>query len=579
MRPLIASARALAARLPAPARTGFARTGFTRAGIAACLCTATVALAPQAALAQQPEASVWLDVIELGRNEFDLQLAAGVLASSEGNPEDAIRAFQAASAASPDRREALLLELRERLRIDQHAEVIALTDEVAASADSSLDAARLLFFRSISLAATGRYLEGAALLERAARYRSDLPDADLFYGNLAELHLAAGDLERAVLFFRRALSDAHAPAYRVGLAIALEQLGQTADAEAQMLLAFVADPDGQFLEEPGVFFAPDGQVNAYRALLAIAQGDFASAQRSLDAFDASDAAAVARPGFTDQLRARAERPAAHVQVVSFPGCVPLDIAVSENRERMAVRCEYGGVRERAIDGSDSVAQVGTGDDYSQDYTSVDIAYADNDQVRLLHSNGRVEAFERQSDRLVRVAEHNFDEPNLTPASFLAGGDRVLATGASSGGFQVFAWDAAGVQAQVTYPVNQTWVYMPAMSDTETTLVWLDGNQLRILAAPSWAPQGLMTIRYTDSRFMPWALTPSGQRIALVSDGLLLVHATATQSPIAVAQLSGIRTRIVEDPYVGVSAIEAMDDTTYAVGTTGEVHIATIPTSR
>lgn len=517
---------------------------------------------------------VWLDVIELGRNEADRLLARGRQAATEGRSDDAVSAFTRAYELQPSRTDVQLALARELTLSGRWAELLEVTERLATSADRSDATARVLFFRSVGLAATGRYAEGAALLERITRYRGSLVDAEVFYGNLGELHMAAGDLDRAVLFYQQSLaSNAGYVSSRVGLAAALSKAGRDAEARTQLLRAAIDDPGGTFLRVPGMFFVPEGEADLYAALVAIGAGDAAGAEAALGRYEGSVAASGAPAGYTDRLRGWLGESSVEATAIPIAGCIPILVALSPAGDRVAAWCEYGGLREARADGNGSWAADGEGQYGYGSYTAVDLAYApDGESIRVLHSDGGVERYTRRDGALRSEGRIFYDNYALTPARFVPGGERVLFTGASSGGFMVEAWDATPVQASLSYPAVVRWLYSPAISADEATLVTVEAAALRVLRGSTWTESASVELDTSRSRFTPWGLTPDGRELVTAQGPLLVRHSSATGAPIGVVSVSALAPEVVRHPHEGISAIEPIDGSTVLFATPNGVYV-------
>ena len=513
---------------------------------------------------------IWLDVIELNANEVDRLMNEAHDAATLGNHQQAVNTYAAAVDLAPDRLDALVLELDLRVDARDWATVIERTEELAASTTTELDAVKALFFRAIAHAARGEYAEGAELLERITRFRSDLTDGYHYYGNLAELHMASGNLESAIIFYQQALSAGGGAPLRVGLAVALERAGRADDAAEHVLRAVVEDPSADFLDETGVFFVPEGDAYLYRALMALGRGDSEQASAALDAFDASPASAGDEE-LVAELRNRAANGGATVTRHTVAGCVPTHLALHPSGEHMAVICEYAAIREIDLDGSGSRSETSLDGYYP--YTRSDITYSpDGESVRVLQTDAVCVSYDRESNALRESGRMLYEDYTLVPQRFISDGDRILVSGSSSGGFQAESWDTTPLQPNLTYAGNVHWLQWPQMSSDEAVLATIDGAAIRVLRPPAWTESASVRMTTGQSRFMPYGLSPSG-RYLLASHGSALVrYQTSTGHPSAVVSLADMAPEIVRDPYAGIVSIKAVDDETYLVGTSGYVHV-------
>jgi hypothetical protein len=514
---------------------------------------------------------VWLDVIELNSNEVDRLIRAGHEFLGTGNAGESADAFRAAHELAPDRVDALLLELSVRVQMEQWAGVLERTDAIATSTDASPDVVRALFFRAIALAATGEFTEGAALLQRVSRFRSDLNEAHLYYGNLAELHMANGDYDRAILFYQQAVSCGGRAAAHVGLALALERAGRPDDAAPHVLRAVLEDPEASFLDEDGLFFVPEGDLYFYHALIALARGDIAQASASLDAVQ-NTPAGEASPDLIASLRDRTTGGGATITRHSVPACIPTHLALSPDREKLAVLCEYAAMR--VVDRSNEGVRVSeiTGDGYYS-YTRADITYAPNGaSIRVLQTDGVAIVYQVGISSITETNRVQYDDYTLMPQRFIGAGDRVLLSGSSSGGFQTEAWDTTPLQPNLTYATNVHWLQFPQMSMDEQVLTTIDGTELRIMRPPSWTEAATVRLTTGQSRFTPHALSPSGQFVVVAHGTMLVRYSSVNGTPVSVVSMANDAPEIDGDPYVGISSIKAVDDDTYLVGTSNWVHV-------
>ncbi len=88
--------------------------------------------------------------------------------------------------------------------------------------------------------------------------------------NRAEARMAQGDLEGAVRDYRAALAITADPVATLGLAVALDRLGDVAAALFEAEKSHLLDPEARRLGSDGVFFVPPYERHWYEALLAMA---------------------------------------------------------------------------------------------------------------------------------------------------------------------------------------------------------------------------------------------------------------------------------------------------------------------
>jgi tetratricopeptide (TPR) repeat protein len=105
------------------------------------------------------------------------------------------------------------------------------------------------------------------------------------YTNAAELLMALGRLDEAIAYYRAGQEHNTGDALVFyGLAVAYDRDGQWENAKQAMVDAIQRDRSDTRLEEPGVFFVPDGDLHYYRALRAHVMGDEAEARASYRKF-------------------------------------------------------------------------------------------------------------------------------------------------------------------------------------------------------------------------------------------------------------------------------------------------------
>ncbi len=94
------------------------------------------------------------------------------------------------------------------------------------------------------------------------------------WSNAAELMMAVGRLDEAIVGYEQAIDlDSTESLGFYGLAVALDRDGQWEKAKAAMSNAVIRDRQGMRLDDPDVFFVPDGDVHYYKALSAQVRGD------------------------------------------------------------------------------------------------------------------------------------------------------------------------------------------------------------------------------------------------------------------------------------------------------------------
>lgn len=518
------------------------------------------------------EPVIWQDVIDSRVQEIDRLIADADAALLDGRRWDAVESYAAAADLAPENVAPLAFELNLRTESREWASVIERSERIAVDLAPVTDitTAQALFFRAVALAATERYAEGAELLERITRFQAELPDASIYYGNLAELHMALGNLDQAAIYFRQAIESGGGASARMGLSVALYRQGLTDEATMQLMTAVVADPRGEFLEETGVFFVPEGEVFLYRALTEIGLGNHDAANTALDSFETS-VAGEGEDELVRLLRDRARSTGAEIQKVTIAGCIPTHGALHPDRTHVAVICEYDGVREIALD--DGAVRTESAPGYYS-YTRSDITFSpDGDHIRVLHSDGSCAIYDRSAAVFGESSRVYYEQYTLTPQRFVGDGDRILVTAShTGGGFQVDGWDSAPLQTHLSYPVGSTWLQYPQISEDDRLMSMVDGTVIRTFEGPSWVESTRVQMTTEQSRFRAYGLSPSGRWIVTAHGSTLVRYSTANGRPTAVVSLTDVAPEVVTDSYVGVSFIRAIDDEIYLIGTSGSVYI-------
>lgn len=153
--------------------------------------------------------------------------------------------------------------------------------------------ADMLFRRSIALTKLGgiaSYKRAAADYDAALRLE-DAASANplqvaLLLSNAAEIHMASGDLERAIELYSDSLDYNQKELYGYGLVVALDRDGQATKA-LQMMQDYgyeyeVLFPDPR--KESPPFFVPDGDVHWYQSIGEESRGNYQSAINHMNQF-------------------------------------------------------------------------------------------------------------------------------------------------------------------------------------------------------------------------------------------------------------------------------------------------------
>jgi len=210
-----------------------------------------------------------------------LSMLAGPDATSHRRAavENAITRFELARKLLPRDPEVLFmtakaLALWERRssggRIEKRSREAILRFEELRKVDPSYEAFQVAFELGILYTLEGAPARAAAEYERALALRIDEGSPSTVLSNLAEVTMMAGDLERAVSLYERAVVEGNGDERilsRWGLAVALDRLGEHSEANAQAERAIRDDqrPLGA-LRQSGVFFVPPYEAYYYEGL-------------------------------------------------------------------------------------------------------------------------------------------------------------------------------------------------------------------------------------------------------------------------------------------------------------------------
>ena len=151
----------------------------------------------------------------------------------------------------------------------------------------------MLFRRSIALTklgGIGNFKRAAADYDAALRLE-DAASANplqiaLLLSNAAEIHMASGDLERAIDLYSDSLDYNPKELYGYGLVVALDRDGQATKA-LEMMQSYGYDHDVLFPDprkEAPPFFVPAGDVHWYQSIGMESKGDFQSALNHMNQF-------------------------------------------------------------------------------------------------------------------------------------------------------------------------------------------------------------------------------------------------------------------------------------------------------
>jgi tetratricopeptide (TPR) repeat protein len=205
--------------------------------------------------------------------------------------ENALSRFERARELTPDDPELLFLTgralsawQREGGGRAQHKNAGAIESFLALRAlDPWYEAETVAFELGILYTREARFREAQAEYERALRLRLEVDGDSAVLGNLAEVTMLAGDLERSVRLYERAVAEGSSDQRLLslwGLAVALDRLGERARAIESAQEALRSDQQPMHvLDHGGVFFVPAHERHYYRGLGFLAQAQLAVGSR------------------------------------------------------------------------------------------------------------------------------------------------------------------------------------------------------------------------------------------------------------------------------------------------------------
>ncbi len=243
------------------------------------------ASAPFWRAARNPDQKRAETLIRQGRAQLypamGLSMLAGPDAASHRRAavENAITRFELARRLLPRDPEVLFmtakaLALWERRssggRIEKRSREAVVRFSELRAVDPGYEAFQVAFELGVLYTLEGAPERAAAEYERALSLRIDEGSPSTVLSNLAEVTMMAGDLERAVELYERAVVEGNGDdriLSRWGLAVALDRLGEHSEANAQAERAIHDDqrPLGA-LRQSGVFFVPPHEAYYYEGL-------------------------------------------------------------------------------------------------------------------------------------------------------------------------------------------------------------------------------------------------------------------------------------------------------------------------
>ncbi len=153
------------------------------------------------------------------------------------------------------------------VHLGDDARAVAVLEAALAAAPDAPAAVDARFDLGVSYARLGRPDDEIAAYDAYLQRETDPNARAIAFGNRAEAHMLLGRLAAAEADDRAALAlEPSEPLARWGLAVALDRMGRSDEAQVEVARAVAYDPGDQRLSSPAVFFLPPYDRYWYEAL-------------------------------------------------------------------------------------------------------------------------------------------------------------------------------------------------------------------------------------------------------------------------------------------------------------------------
>jgi len=491
--------------------------------------------------------SVWNEVIQGAASERR-GVREALLLHTRGDAEGAIAALNRLLAHAPDHEEIAGALLSVHYALGDHDTVVQLASAWIRDEPSLSRTQAVRHFRAMSLAHQGRYAEALDDLLVATRHRESLSDAHIYYGNLGDLYAAVGDLGRAALFYRQALSAS--PGYvlaRLGLATVLDQLGDEDGARQHVLQALLDDPSRGYASIDGVFYVPDGKQHLERTLIYEAEGRVADAVAAFEAFRHSEAGAEASPEYVARVQERIGGTASRVLRYRAP-CEFIVVSANAPQSYGAMVCYDGSIWHGPLDDDlHAWTQVsGRAELWIAGASVYDVVACElidnNEALIILYETGHVGYVPLvDTPSVPRPPFLSYSLRDNRPLNLLPGGAGVLFGGFYDGRFTTLPWtDPTATPVEFIAP-GVNWLSSGAASADGLSVIYSDEYQVHTVngaggstVAP--APR-LVSLPSRSGHVTGIAVSPDGSHLAVVQGSVGLVLDTTTFSVVEIVTLS------------------------------------------